>query len=139
MGADMLDMERKVARCRVLLSLMALFAVWVDPTRATSMPWLRPVHAVYGIDPRALALLMLHLAFRLSIYAVLSRPLVTSPRTVIFTTAIDVLFSLVIAIFTEGIASPFYVFFTFAIVAAAVRSGFKFSMAVTAVCIWLYL
>jgi signal transduction histidine kinase len=55
------------------------------------------------------------------------------------TTWNDILFSGVIALLTEGVSSPFYVFFTFAVVAAAVRSGFRYSMIVTAISIWVYL
>lgn len=139
MGPDTLDMERKVARARVLLSLGALVAVLMDPTGPPTVPWFGPERVIHGVDARVLSVFAIHLCFSLAIYALLSRPLVTSPKMVVLTTGADVFFSLFIAMFTEGIASPFYVFFTFAVVAAGVRSGFRFSMGVTAVCIWLYL
>jgi len=139
MGYDMLDMDRKVARCRVLLSLVALVALWADPTKSTLVPIEGLTIRPFGIDPRALALLLIHLVYSLSVYLLLLRPLVSSPRMLHLTTWNDILFSGAIALFTEGVSSPFYVFFTFAIVAAAVRSGFRYSMVVTAISIWVYL
>lgn len=139
MGYDMLDMERKVARCRVLLSLFALVAMTLDPVHPLQLPSFGAGGGPLGLDPRAFVILLLHLGFSLAIWAVLAGKLTTSPRMIHLTTLNDVLFSAAIAAFTEGAASPFYMFFTFAVVAAGVRGGFRFSMVVTAICIWIYL
>jgi two-component system, NarL family, sensor histidine kinase DesK len=136
MAHDLLDMERKVARCRVLLSLMAIFTLAVYPAHPLMPPSAR--FGPLGLDPRVAIILLLHLIFSLAIWGFLARPLVASPRMVHLTTLNDVLFSAAVALFTEGAASPFYIFFSFAVVAAAVRGGFRFSMIVTAVCIWIY-
>src|SRR5439155_1090152 len=48
-------------------------------------------------------------------------------------------FGAVIALFAQGVSSPFYVFFAFAVIAAGARGGFRFGMGVTSVSIWVYL
>jgi signal transduction histidine kinase len=138
MAHDLLDMERKVARCRVLLSVFAIVAMTVDPGHPL-VPSMGRLVGPLGLDPRATAILCLHFVFSVAIWGLLSRPLAASPRLVHLTTLNDVLFSVAIVMFTEGAASPFYMFFTFAVVAAGVRGGFHFGMLVTAVCVWLYM
>src|SRR6185503_6940828 len=79
-----------------------------------------------------------HFGYSLAVYGSLLVGLV--PRGIVaITTWADVAAATAIAYFTEGPASPFYVFFAFAVVAAGVRGGFRFSIAVTAVSIWLYM
>lgn len=135
-GHDMLDMERKVARCRVLLSLFTMVAVWVDPPAPAV---LAPFGTPFATEPRILSILVLHLSFSVVVYAFLMGPLAASPRMIQFTTLNDILFSIALALFTEGASSPFYVFLTFAVLAAGVRGGFRFGILITAVCIWIYL
>lgn len=132
MTPDMLDMERKVARCRVLLSLGAIIVVALDPTMP--LPWLGEDRALY-----ALAVLGAHLFYSLTLDLALAAGLLGSPRIVPITTWIDVLFGMGVALFTEGTNSPFHVFFAFAVLAAAVRGGLRLGIAVTVVSLSLYL
>jgi signal transduction histidine kinase len=138
MSPDLLDVERKVARCRILLSLFALCAAYFVPHNAVLMHWSGVVDQGYRIEPWALLVLGAHFGYSLAVYAALLVGLV--PRGIVaITTWIDVLTGVAIALLTDGPASPFYVFFAFAVVAAGVRGGFRFSIVVTAVSIWIYL
>src|SRR5213594_933797 len=138
MSQDELDIERKVARCRILLSLFALAAIYIDPIGPTLVRDFRVAGGVLRIDAYALIVLGAHLGYSLAVYGSLAIGLV--PRGIVaITTWADVLFGTAIPLFTQGTASPFYVFFAFAVIAAGVRGGFRFGMLVTAVSVWLYL
>ena len=133
---DVLDIERKVARCRILLSLFAVCAAYLTPHNEVLMRW--SGNGPYRVEPYALVVLGAHFGYSLAVYGCLILGFV--PRGIVgITTWVDVLTGTAIALLTDGPASPFYVFFAFAVVAAGVRGGFRFSMAVTAVSIWLYL
>ena len=138
MSQDMLDIERKIARCRILLSLFALTAVYMDPINPILIHDIGFAGGPLGSDAHALGVLGAHLGYSLAVLVSLSVGLV--PRGIVaLTTWIDVLFGAVIALFTQGPSSPFYVFLAFAVIAAGVRGGFRFGMVVTSVSIWLYL
>src|SRR6266481_1365195 len=110
--------ERTVARCRVILSLMAMAALSIDPTRPMlSGPVLRSTgHAL--IDPYTLALMTLHLVYSVTIYYLLTRQFLSAARGAAVTAWLDVLFGAAIVLVAEGAGSPFYVFFGFAVAAA---------------------
>ncbi len=135
MSQDMLDIERKVARCRILLSLFAMAAIYADPV----VPILNPAVRFEGGTFRlALPVLGAYLGYSLAVFGSLEIGLV--PRGIVaVTTWADVLFGTLIALATQGAASPFYVFFAFAVIAAGVRGGFNFAMTITAVSVWLYM
>jgi signal transduction histidine kinase len=137
MGEDMLDLERKVARARILLSVFAFSAAYFLPNNALLIRWGLGGTADV-IPPSALVVLAAHLGYSVAVYGALAVGLV--PRGIVaITTWADVATATAIAYYSTGPASPFYVFFGFAVVAAAVRGGFRFSMMITAVSIWLYL
>ena len=137
-GQDMLDIERKVARCRILLSLFAITAAYLLPHNTLLLHWTGLQGGEYRIEPYALVVLGAHLGYSVAVYSSLVVGLV--PRGIVaITTWADVLAGAAIAFLTDGPMSPFYVFFAFAVVAAGVRGGFRFSIAVTAVSIWIYL
>ena len=138
MTEDMLDVERKVARCRILLSLFAMAAVCIDPMGPILVRDLGLAGGPVRVDPYALAVFAAHLGYSLAVFSALTIGLV--PQGIVaITTWADVLFGTAIALFTHGTSSPFYVFFAFAVIAAGVRGGFRFGMLVTAVSVWLYL
>ena len=138
MSQDMLDIERKIARSRILLSLFALTAVYMDPINPILIRDIGFGGGPLRSDAHALGVLGAHLGYSLAVLASLGLGLV--PRGIVaLTTWIDVLFGAVIALFTQGPSSPFYVFLAFAVIAAGVRGGFRFGMVVTSVSIWLYL
>jgi signal transduction histidine kinase len=133
------DLEAKVARCRLILSAVAIVAVWVDPTEPTLLPWLNLVGGGFSIDWRALTVMGAHFVYSAVVYVALVRALPGRDRIAAITTWADVLFGTVITVFTEGTSSPFWAFFVFAVVAAGVHGGLRRSLAVTTVSVALYL
>jgi signal transduction histidine kinase len=133
------DLETKVARCRLILSAVAIVAVYVDPTEPTLLPWLNLVGGGFTIDWRALTVMGAHFGYSAAVYVTLTRTMRRRGRLVDVTTWVDVLFGTVITVFTEGTSSPFWAFFVFAVVAAGVHGGLRRSLAVTTVSVTLYL
>jgi len=112
MSQDMLDIERKVARCRILLSLFALAAIYLDPINPIVIGQFGSPGGLLRIDAHALIVLGAHLGYSLAVLVSLSIGLV--PRGIVaITTGADVLFGAVIALFAQGVSSPFYVFWVY--------------------------
>jgi signal transduction histidine kinase len=128
-----------VARCRLILSAIAIIAVYVDPTEPTLLPWIQLTGGAFTIDPGALFVLGGHFLYSLAVYALLARGPVPATRLAPFTTWGDVIFGAVIVLFTEGTSSPFWAFFVFAVIAAGAHGGLRRSLAVTTVSVAIYL
>src|SRR5882724_11563844 len=126
-----IEVERTIARCRVILSVTAFIAVYVDPTRPTLTQWLALTGGPFTLDPLALAVMLLHLTYSVAMSFVVRRQPVAAPRIATISTLADVLFGGFIALVTEGANSPFYVFFAFAVLAAGFRSGLRRALTVT--------
>ena len=135
--ASPVQIERDIARCRVILSVAAPFAVYLDPTEPTLI--LHLTGGLFLIDPYALAVLLLHLTYSVAIYAVVSRPTVPLQRVAAVSITADVLFGAAVAPVTEGTNSPYYIFFLFAVLAAGLRGTFRTALVVTAASLALYL
>lgn len=133
------DMELSIARCRLLLSVIALIAVYVDPTEPNLLPWLDLGGGGFAIDPRVLAVMGGHLCYSALVYSLLTRGLVPARRLASVTTWADVAFGAAIVAFTEGTSSPFWAYFVFTVIAAGAHGGFRRSIAVTIVSVGLYL
>jgi len=113
---DFTDIERKVARCRILLSLFAMAAIYADPVVPILLPDVRFEGATFRVGAQALTVLGAYLGYSLAVYGSLVIGLV--PRGIVaITTWADILFGALIALSTQGAASPFYVFFAFAVIA----------------------
>ncbi len=82
--------------------------------------------------------LVAHLVYSVTVLILVSRDL-RSQRLTTTTTCADVLFAIAIAVVTEGTTSPFYSFFTFAVLAAGLRAGLQAALVVTAVSGLLYM
>ena len=134
-----IHMEPSIARCRLLLSVIALIAVYVDPTEPTLMPWLNLTGGRFTIDRHVLGVMGGHLLYSSLIYYVLVRGLIPPPRLANITTWADVAFGAVIVAFTEGTSSPFWAYFVFAVIASGAHGGFRRSLAVTVVSVGIYL
>jgi signal transduction histidine kinase len=134
-----IHMEPTIARCRLLLSVIALIAVYVDPTEPTLMPWLNLSSGRFTIDPHVLGVMGGHLLYSAIIYYVLVRGLIPPPRLANITTWADVAFGAAIVVFTEGTSSPFWAYFVFAVIASGAHGGFRRSLAVTVVSVTIYL
>jgi signal transduction histidine kinase len=132
------EMESKLAQCRVILSTIAIAAVYIDPTEPT-LPWLHLVGGAFTIDPYALGVMSAHLLYSLALYFRLPHRVIPPQRLGTLTIWADVLFSAAIVIFTEGTSSPFWPFFVFAVLAASAQGGYRRSLAVTTVSVSIYL
>src|SRR5581483_5498367 len=134
MRHSFVDIERNIARCRVVLSVVAIVAVYVDPTRPTLAHWLGLQGGAFALD-----VMGSHLAYSLLIYSALAHPIVSAERLAALATWVDVLYGAAIALMTEGVTSPFYAFFIFAVLAVGFRAGLRQTLRVTAVSVALYL
>lgn len=77
---NQLRIERSIAQSRVFLSIAAPLTVYLDPTEPI-VTRLGPVTgAAFFIDPHALAIMLVHLAYSLTIYFAVSsfQPRVTA-------------------------------------------------------------
>jgi signal transduction histidine kinase len=132
------DIDRSIARCRIALSLVALVAVYVDPTGPTLTRWLHLRGGPFTIDPLALTALLLHLLYSTSLYVATVNE--AAPPATLFRIAtwLDVTIAAVIALVTEGATSPFYPFFVFAVLAVGLHGGLRPALRVTFVTVLLY-
>ena len=111
-SGDLTDIDRYIARARTVLSLLALVSIYLDPV----------VGGPFTLELLALVVLGLHLAYSVATM-LLTAHFGSSPRAARMCEALDVLFATAVALVTEGLNSPSYVFFCFAIVAAGCREG----------------
>lgn len=133
------QVEDRIARCRLVLSVVALGAVFADPTHPFAASWLPIASGHFTIDPYVLFVMGTHLAYSAAVYAATVRGLWSRDRLAQWTLWADVLLGAAIAVMTEGTTSPFYAFFAFAVVVAGFRSGLAQAMKVTGVSVALYL
>lgn len=132
-------MERSIARSRIVLSVIALVAIYIDPTKPTLTRWISLTGGPFKLDPYTRGVLMLHLAYASAVAVALVRGLASVERLATVTMWADVLFGAAIALVTEGTTSPFYVFFAFAVLTAGSRGGFRAASTVTTASVLLYL
>ncbi len=126
---DFKELDRNVARARILLSLLAMLSLYIDPTVAGGL---------FHLNTLALVILLCHLAYSLALYAALRRQFALG-RLPTVSTALDLFFATAIAFLTEGQTSPSYVFFVFAIIAVGIRAGLRPTIEVTLCSVVLYL
>jgi len=131
-------MEASIARCRLLLSLISIVAIYVDPTEPT-FPWLGLRGGEFAIDPYTLSVMTVHLLYSLTVYYILARDLAPPQRIASFTIVADVSIGVAIVVCTEGISSPFGAFFVFAVITAGCHGGFRRAITVTTVSVSIYL
>ena len=138
-GTTFLHIEESIARCRVILSLSALAAVFIDPTQPVLTRWIPLTGGSFTINPYAFFTMSAHLCYSVAILFLRRSRRTSGSGSSTITTWLDVLFGTAIAVFTEGTNSPFYAFFAFAVVETGLRTGFRQTMAVTAVSVGIYL
>jgi hypothetical protein len=119
--------ERLIATGRVVLSVFSLLAVWLDPTepaRYASIAYsLLAVYVVYS-------LVLAVLAFRS--YALLLELRLPSH-------VVDLAVAILVSFFTEGPTSPFFLYFVFAMLSAAVRWGWTGTLWTAAISLTAFL
>lgn len=130
---ERLGAEASIARCRVVLSLAALGAVFIDPTEPLLARWVPVTSGRFTIDPYVLVGMATHLGFSLALLLNVRRRSILPARIAAATLWADIAFAAVIAILTEGATSPFYPFFSFAVVVAGLRSGLRRALLATAI------
>lgn len=132
------QLEQNIARCRMILSLAAITAVYIDPAEPLLSRWIPLVSGAFAMDVRLAVVMLAHATYSASIYVALRQGWV-APRDVVRGTIwIDVLFGAAIGTLTEGVTSPAYPFFAFAVLAAGLRAGLRQAMAVTAASVVVY-
>src|SRR5262245_59186012 len=120
---NLVQIERNIAQCRILLSIAAPLAIYVDPTEPILMIFGRLAGRPFFIDARALTILLAHLIYSVAIYVALRSRRVSLGRIVALSTWGDVIFGATVALVTEGTNSPFYIYFLFAVLAAGLRGS----------------
>ncbi len=105
--------ERILAATRALLAIASLFVVWVDPTEPRHF-----ASVVYGM-------LFLFVLEAVGVLAMVRTQRTSSPQFRLAVHSLDVLWPALIAIFTAGPNSPFYLFYTFVLLEAAYRWGLQ--------------
>ena len=136
---DLRQMERSIARCRVVLSIAAIAVVYIDPETPLMSRWTTWTTGPFALDPRFLAVMTAHLTYSMLLYVALRNDWRLDPALVARTVWVDVTFAVVIATMTEGLTSPAYPFFAFAVMTAGLRAGMRQAMVVTTVNLVLYL
>ena len=103
--------ERWLATARVALSIAAVFAVWWEPASgAAYSPWMYLLLALYLVHG---VVVMLLLRFRPQ----------STPAFRLVVHSVDIVWPVLISMFTTAQRGPFFLFFVFVMVAAAYRWG----------------
>jgi len=139
MTSTTFDMERGIARCRIVLAAIAILAVYIDPTQPSLTRWLPLTGGPFAIDPHARFVMGSYLGYSTGLYLLLEGRHLSPPRLAQISTWIDVGFGAAIALVTEGATSPFSAFFAFAVITAGIRAGLRAALRVTAISVVLYL
>jgi len=130
-------MERTIARCRVVLSLVAIAVVYVDPQEPMLARLIPFASGPFTMDPRLMAAMAAHLAYSLTIHLGFDR--FVTPRVAAMTTWIDVAFGFLIGAMTESMTGPLGPFLAFAVITTGLRSGVRSALSVTAASLAFYL
>ena len=118
------DLERSIARGRILLSLVAFVVLYFDPMN----------DGMFGIGLYPAMVLGTHLLFSITLWLAL-RP---SAYLVTIATIGDLVFVVAVAAVTNRATSPWGMFFSFAVLSVGIRSGFYPAMAVTLLSVACY-
>ena len=114
---EIIEVERILAGARLLLAVGSLLAIYFDPAnpaRYASM---------------TLVLFLLYCGHSLALLAIVSARAEISNRFALVVHAGDLLWPAAISVFTNGSDSPFFFYFTFALLAAAYRWGMRATLA----------
>ena len=117
--------ERVLATARVFLGTFALLAVYLDPTEPSQFA--APTYL----------LLVAYLLYCLVLLLLLRLRRESTPSFRLCVHAVDIFWAAFITLFTEGPASPFFIFFVFVLLAAAYRWGFPASLLTAAAAVVL--
>ncbi len=116
---DMIEVERILAVARLLLAFSSILAIYFDPTR--------PIR----YSSIALGLLLFYAGNSLAILVIVSAREEITNRFAVLAHIGDLLWPAAISIVTNGTSSPFFFYFSFALLAAAFRWGMRATLATT--------
>jgi signal transduction histidine kinase len=108
---DLIRVERVISFARVLVSAIALLAIWLDPTEPARYASITYTLAATYVVASVLALLWLR-----------RRPTLKRGEALL-SHAADLAVAAALTLFTEGPNSPFFTFFVYGLLAAAYRWG----------------
>ena len=111
-GDGLLDTERVLASVRLVLAISSLLLLWLDPAQAFPYDLAR-------------VFLLLYLAHSIGLIVVLYRRQEISSRFTLVAHVADILWPALISLFGSGASSPFFLYFIFALLAAAFRWGMR--------------
>lgn len=117
--------EIVLARARTILASCALIAIYLDPSAPSRFARLTYL------------LLTIYVAHSLLVFLLLHGRQQVPPGLIPAVHTADILWPAVITMFTEGPTSPFFVLFSFALLAAAYRWGFRETMMTASVTVSL--
>lgn len=120
---EILEIERVLAVARVGLALSSLVALRLYPIEAFLAQ-----HLVFG-------LVLLYTGHAIALLVLLSRWSRVPPQFCFTIQMVDILWPCLISIFTTGYINPFFLYFIFALLAAAFRWGMRESLLAMAVAI----
>src|SRR6266853_929245 len=112
----LIDTERVLAAVRLVLAVSSLLLVWFKPEDVSGDPAL-----VFYI----VILLLAYLGHSIWLLVVVRFRTEVSPRFSVLAHATDILWPAVISLFSGGTNSPFFLYFIFALLAAAFRWGMR--------------
>jgi signal transduction histidine kinase len=110
--SGLIGTERVLAFVRVVLALCSLLLLYLKPAEAFPYTW-------------ALALVLLYLAHCLGLLVLFRLRKDVSRRLRLFIHAVDILWPAVIGLFGTGTSGPFFLYFIFSLLAAALRWGMR--------------
>ena len=128
MKLGLTELDRSVAKARIVLSVVVLLSMYVDPTTG----------GLFGIGAYQLTIVLLYLTYGLGTYLTISHELVTK-EVFWVTAAADIIFASLLALFSEGPTSPALALFMFAIIAAGCWADLRSILIVTLFSVVLYL
>src|SRR5580704_10705571 len=115
------ETERLIAAARVALASASLFGLWMDPTEpARNVPVTYSLHLVYVIYALALAGMMW-------VRPIWMRPI--GKRIPLAMHVVDIIFVSILQYLTLGPSSPFFLYFVFSLFCAAMRWGWRGTLA----------
>ena len=126
-GDTTLGQERILARARLILATMSLAAIYVDPTR--------PVRYVAA----ALVLLTAYVVVSFLYLLVVAQMQTLPARLPLYGHIFDGVSFAVLTLITGASSSPLFPFFTFIVLAAAFRWGYRETLGTTLILIWVIL
>ena len=109
-------LERVLAIGRAFLTVWGLVAVYVDPTEPS------------GLSELSYAIIVGYALYSVIVLVFVERATRLAPRDGEFLHGIDILWAAALTFVSNGVGSPFFLFFIFVVLAAAFRWGFRATM-----------